>query len=175
MGRFRYLTADMLLRLLFCRWAFCVLSPTLLASCFSESGTPEEGEHRRTKLNQSSVKVRVPQDSMARTNHFDDCFGGYIHFVGGPTALLRYLAAQTALARPAGPGGTVYVRLKVNRSGKVSRAVVLKGVDPILDSTATAITRALPSFRIDSAAVYPDDFELTVPVRFTAVAKPRTK
>lgn len=71
-------------------------------------------------------------------------------FPGGIKALYRYIqnaVKYPVIAQENGVQGKVYVKFVVNESGKVSKAEILRGVDPSLDNEALRVINSLPDFK----------------------------
>lgn len=62
--------------------------------------------------------------------------------------------------------GSVIIRFVVNNEGRVSDAVVLKGVHPLLDKEALRVVYALPDFKPGMNGGKPVDTYMTVPITF---------
>jgi TonB family protein len=63
--------------------------------------------------------------------------------------------------------GKVIIRFVVNKEGRVTDAVVLKGVYPLLDVEALRVVNALPDFKPGMQGGKPVDSYLMVPITFT--------
>jgi TonB family protein len=71
-------------------------------------------------------------------------------FPGGDLALLKHIAENTQYPEAAkvnGIQGRVIVRFCVTAKGGISKASILKGVDPNLDQEALRVVKTLPSFQ----------------------------
>jgi TonB family protein len=70
-------------------------------------------------------------------------------FSGGDTALLVFIAKAAKYptsAKENGIQGRVVVSFIVNEEGKVSKAKIVKSIDPELDAEAIRVVNSLPSF-----------------------------
>ncbi len=90
-------------------------------------------------------------------------------FPGGELALRKYITEQIRYPSEAHKNniqGKVFVTFVINSIGKVDRAKIARGVDPLLDAEAIRVVNSLPDWipgRQDGTAV---DVSYTVPVQF---------
>ena len=91
-------------------------------------------------------------------------------FPGGQQAMLMTIAERMQYPEEAKKQkiqGKVIIRFVVNKEGRVTDAVVLKGVDPLLDVEALRVVNALPDFKPGMQGGKPVDSYLMVPITFT--------
>ncbi len=91
-------------------------------------------------------------------------------FPGGPQAMLMTIAERMQYPEEAKKQkiqGKVIIRFVVNKEGRVTDAVVLKSVDPLLDVEALRVVNALPDFKPGMQGGKPVDSYLMVPITFT--------
>jgi TonB family protein len=71
------------------------------------------------------------------------------YFAGGESELFKYVAEHLNYplkAKENGIQGRVIVRFCVEKTGKIDRISIIKGVDPLLDAEAYRVTSKLPDF-----------------------------
>jgi protein TonB len=90
-------------------------------------------------------------------------------FPGGTNALMEYLVKNVKYpeaARNAKVEGTVYVAFTITSAGKVTDAIVKRGVRPDLDDESLRVVRSMPDWKpgmTDGKAV---NTTLTLPIGF---------
>lgn len=70
-------------------------------------------------------------------------------FPGGDAALMKFIADNTKypeIAKENGIQGRVFIQFVIDKTGRVTRAQVAKGVDPYLDSEALRVVKMLPNW-----------------------------
>lgn len=70
-------------------------------------------------------------------------------FPGGDAALMKYIAENTKypeIAKENGISGRVFVQFVIDKSGKVTKVTVARGVDPHLDAEAMRVVKSLPDW-----------------------------
>jgi protein TonB len=90
-------------------------------------------------------------------------------FPGGEKALLSYLSKSIkypAIARENGIQGTVYVRFVIGKSGKVSKAEIVRGVDASLDEEAIRVINTMPNWSPGRQGGKEVPVSYTIPIRF---------
>jgi TonB family protein len=91
-------------------------------------------------------------------------------FPGGDAELLKYIAEHTQypeIAKEQNIQGRVIVRFCITAQGSVSRASVLKGVDPELDKEAIRVVSTLPTFKPGKQGGKDVPVWYMVPITFT--------
>ena len=71
-------------------------------------------------------------------------------FPGGQDAVMKYLARSIKYPKEAeakGIEGTVICRFIVNKDGTVSDAIIVRGVDPILDKEVLRVVQSMPKWK----------------------------
>ena len=86
-------------------------------------------------------------------------------FPGGMDALREYIYKKTGWTSAKAPV-SVMVDITIDTQGKVSNAVISKGVDTKLDKKALDICRKLPNFEPATLEGKPVEATITIPVRF---------
>jgi TonB family protein len=100
-------------------------------------------------------------------------------FKGGRSGLIAYMIENVKYPEEAkrnGVTGTVFVSFLVTSTGKVTKPVVLRGVDPQLDAEALRVVKNMPDWipgRIDDGKAVNVQFNL--PVKFALDDKPKTE
>ena len=90
-------------------------------------------------------------------------------FPGGELGLRKYIANHTKypnIARENGIEGRVYVRFCVTSQGKVQKASIARGQDPILDKEALRVVKALPKWKPGEQRGKKVNVWYTVPINF---------
>lgn len=70
-------------------------------------------------------------------------------FPGGDAALMKFIADNTKypeIAKENGIQGRVFIQFVIDKSGRVTRVSVAKGVDPYLDAEAKRVVAMLPNW-----------------------------
>ncbi|MDD4150551.1 MAG: energy transducer TonB [Bacteroidales bacterium] len=70
-------------------------------------------------------------------------------FPGGDAALMKFLADNTKypeIAKENGIQGRVFIQFVIDKTGKVTKVQVAKGVDPYLDAEAKRVVAMLPNW-----------------------------
>ncbi len=70
-------------------------------------------------------------------------------FPGGDAALMKFIANNTKypeIAKENGIQGRVFIQFVIDKTGRVTRCQVAKGVDPYLDSEALRVVKMLPNW-----------------------------
>lgn len=70
-------------------------------------------------------------------------------FPGGDAALMKFIADNTKypeIAKENGIQGRVFIQFVIDKSGRVTRVSVAKGVDPYLDAEAKRVVSMLPNW-----------------------------
>lgn len=91
-------------------------------------------------------------------------------FPGGPEEMIKFIHKNLKYpvqAMELGIQGTVYVRLLIRETGKITEITVVRSVDKLLDEEAIRVVRLMPDFipakmRDENVASY-----LTIPIRFS--------
>ncbi|MBI9068835.1 MAG: energy transducer TonB [Salinivirgaceae bacterium] len=71
-------------------------------------------------------------------------------FIGGESALIRFLAKETnypQIAIDNGSQGRVHVSFVIDEQGKVTEVALLRGVDPLLDKEALRVVKSMPNWK----------------------------
>lgn len=90
-------------------------------------------------------------------------------YPGGEKALAEFILKNVkypASAKNAGITGTVYVEFEVGKDGKVSNAVVTRGISTELDAAALEVVRRLGKFNPATNGGKPVAVKMVLPVRF---------
>ncbi len=90
-------------------------------------------------------------------------------FPGGKLGLRKYIAKNTkypTMAQESNIQGKVYVRFCVSETGSVSKASILRGVDPLLDKEALRVVRGLPKWTPGEQRGKKVSVWYTVPINF---------
>lgn len=95
-------------------------------------------------------------------------------FPGGMDALMRFLS--TAIAYPAGAlkdgvEGTLHVAFTIKASGKVTRAIVKRGIREDLDQEGLRVVKAMPDWKPAIANGKAVDTEMVLPITFRLPVK----
>jgi len=70
-------------------------------------------------------------------------------FPGGDAALMKFIADNTnypEIAKENGIQGRVFIQFVIDKTGRVTRVTVAKGVDPYLDAEAKRVVQMLPNW-----------------------------
>lgn len=90
-------------------------------------------------------------------------------FPGGDEALLTYLAENTKypeIAKENGITGKVYIKFVIDKTGRVTKVSVARGVDPYLDAEAKRVVTTLPSWKPGKQRGKPVPVTFVVPINF---------
>ncbi|MBK8808415.1 MAG: TonB family protein [Bacteroidales bacterium] len=90
-------------------------------------------------------------------------------FPGGITAMRKFIAENLEypeIAREMGVQGKVIVQFVVDKTGKVTNAVVARGIDPSLDKAALKVVNSMPSWKAGKQRGEPVRVKYTLPVSF---------
>jgi protein TonB len=90
-------------------------------------------------------------------------------FQDGISSLIKFVAEQTKYpvqAQERNIEGTVYIRFVVTKTGDVSDARVLRGVDPLLDDEALRVVRIIPKWTPGKNNGNPVSVYFIIPVKF---------
>lgn len=90
-------------------------------------------------------------------------------YPGGEKALTEFIKNNMkypASAKSAGIKGTVYIEFEVGKDGKVSNAVVTRGISTELDAAALEVVRRLGNFNPATNGGKPVAVKMVLPVRF---------
>lgn len=70
-------------------------------------------------------------------------------YPGGDAALMQYISSNITYpqkAKDQSIQGKVFVQFVINKKGKVTKAKIAKGVDPLLDAEALRVIQTLPDW-----------------------------
>jgi TonB family protein len=98
-------------------------------------------------------------------------------FPGGELALRKFIGETIqypAEAKAKGIQGKVFVTFVVNSTGKVEKAKIARGVDPLLDAEALRVVGALPTWKPGKQRGVAVSVSYTVPVSFALSDKKET-
>jgi len=90
-------------------------------------------------------------------------------FPGGDAGLRKYIGNNTkypTIAKETGIEGKVYVRFCVGSDGKISKATILRAVDPSLDKEALRVVKNLPKWKPGEQGGKKVSVWFTVPINF---------
>jgi protein TonB len=90
-------------------------------------------------------------------------------FPGGDAALMKFIADNTKypeIAKENGIQGRVFIQFVIDKTGRVTRAQVAKGVDPYLDSEALRVVKMLPNWSPGKQRGKPVPVTFVVPINF---------
>jgi periplasmic protein TonB len=90
-------------------------------------------------------------------------------YPGGDNELRKYLAEHIRypdMARENGIQGRVYVQFVVNTKGKITNAVVVRGIDPSCDKEALRVVNTMPSWSPGRQNGMPVRVQFTIPINF---------
>lgn len=100
-------------------------------------------------------------------------------FQGDKDGLLKYMVANVKYpqdAKKKGITGTVFVSFVVDKTGKVIKPTILKGVDPLLDAEALRVISTMPNWKPglndEGKAV---NVQFNLPVKFVLDDKPKAE
>jgi periplasmic protein TonB len=90
-------------------------------------------------------------------------------FPGGDAALMKYIADNTKypeIAKENGIQGRVFIQFVIDKTGKVTKVQVAKGVDPYLDEEAVRVVKSLPNWSPGKQRGKPVPVTFVVPINF---------
>jgi TonB family C-terminal domain len=90
-------------------------------------------------------------------------------FVGGDRKLFEYIAKSIKYpvdAQTKGIQGRVIVKIIVNKDGKIIDPRIERSVDPLLDTEALRIVKAMPDWIPGKQRGKPVDAEFLIPITF---------
>ena len=90
-------------------------------------------------------------------------------FVGGMDAMLTYINKNMnypEAAKKAGIEGTIYVQFNIEKDGKVTEAIALRGVDANLVAEALRVISAMPNWTPGEHEGKVVRTSMTLPVKF---------
>lgn len=90
-------------------------------------------------------------------------------YPGGDNELRRYLAEHIKypdMARENGIQGRVYVQFVVSTKGKITNAVVVRGIDPSCDKEALRVVNTMPGWTPGRQNGMPVRVQFTIPINF---------
>jgi periplasmic protein TonB len=91
-------------------------------------------------------------------------------FVGGMDALLVYMQENVVYpeaAKNAGVQGTIYVQFTIEKDGKVTEAMVMRGGDPALVTESLRVINNMPAWTAGQHEGKVVRTSMTLPVKFT--------
>jgi TonB family protein len=115
-------------------------------SILKENGTSNETSSAAAVLPQKKSTDQKAKDGKtvyAVVEHMPE-------FPGGQDAVMKYLARSIKYPKEAeakGIEGTVICRFIVNKDGTVSDAIIVRGVDPILDKEVLRVVQSMPKWK----------------------------
>lgn len=68
------------------------------------------------------------------------------NFKGGIDSLKKYLSQNLHYPKTATKSGTVYINFAVEKDGKITNVILLKGLEPVLDNEALRVIRMMPAW-----------------------------
>ncbi|HAH24376.1 MAG TPA: hypothetical protein DCL77_11585, partial [Prolixibacteraceae bacterium] len=101
------------------------------------------------KLESSKINTEKLQDTGTPSDQPYSVVEQMPEFPGGPEALRTFIANTVrypALAHENGIQGKVYINFVVTKTGSVTNAKVVRGVDPLLDQEAIRVVELLPAW-----------------------------
>ena len=90
-------------------------------------------------------------------------------FPGGSKALLSFFKENIVYppeAKEKGVSGTVWVKLSIDKGGKVIDAKVAKSVDKLLDKEAIRVAKLMPEWEMSKEVKYSGKITISIPVEF---------
>ena len=93
-------------------------------------------------------------------------------YPGGESAMMKFLQRNIkypTIAKENGVKGTVFVQFVVEKDGKVSDVVVVKGVDKSLDAEAKRVVSSMPKWAAGVQGGVPVAVQYVLPVKFELV------
>lgn len=90
-------------------------------------------------------------------------------YPGGDGELRKYLAEQIKypdVARDNGIQGRVFVQFVVNTKGKITNAIVVRGIDPSCDKEALRVVNTMPNWTPGRQNGIPVRVQFTIPINF---------
>ena len=91
-------------------------------------------------------------------------------FPGGDLGLMKYIQKNVkypAIAKEYNITGKVYVSFIVDKSGSVTNAKIVRGVDKNLDAEALRVVKSLPKYKPGKQRGKPVRVMFTIPINFT--------
>lgn len=89
-------------------------------------------------------------------------------FRGGFEALQKWLSSNIRYPKTATKSGNVYVQFTIKNNGKITNAVVLKGLEPVLDNEALRVIRMMPAWTPATMNGKPIVMRYNLPIKFRA-------
>jgi TonB family protein len=83
-------------------------------------------------------------------------------FKGGIDSLKKYLSQNLHYPKTASKSGTVYVNFTIEKDGKITNVIILKGLEPVLDNEALRVIRMMPAWIPGK----PDAVRYNLPIKF---------
>lgn len=140
-------------------------TPLLASENQNNAQKEDEGVQKSEKVmnanDQTKKPVFVVVDEMAE-------------FPGGDQGLRRFIAENVKYPVEAQKNkiqGRVFVNFVVNSNGKVDRAKIVRGVDPLLDAEAIKVVNLLPDWTPGKQHGVAVDVSYTVPIQFSLESK----
>jgi TonB family protein len=99
-------------------------------------------------------------------------------FPGGIEALRTYLMSNIkypAEAHQKGIQGKVFVSFVVTKTGSITSAKIVRGVDPLLDQEAMRVVQSMPTWIPGKQGGKDVDVQYTIPINFVLEGKPEAK
>lgn len=91
-------------------------------------------------------------------------------FPGGEEELLKWIAKTTKypeIAKENGISGRVFVEFVIDKTGKVTKAQIKKGVDPYLDAEALRVVKSMPDWKPGKQRGKTVPVSYQLPIKFT--------
>lgn len=117
--------------------------------------------------------IHVPQevkDDLKGTHVFDVVEQMPEYSDGGMAGLMKYFKENFVFPvelNEMAPMGRVIVQFVVQKDGSISNAIVLRGVDPLIDAEAIRLVNAMPKWKPGMQGGKPVAVKYTVPVKFS--------
>ena len=143
-------------------------------SILKENGTSNETSSTAAVLQQKKSTDQKAKDSKTVytvVEHMPE-------FPGGQAAIMKYLISSIKYPKEAagkGLQGTVVCRFVINSDGSVSDAIIIRGVDPILDKEALRVVRSMPKWKAGIQKGKAVNVYYTLPIIFKLRAEENNK
>ena len=118
---------------------------------------------------QKTKPVEMPNAMKVKEDNVFDVVEQMPQFSGGTEALLKYLAENVRYPKEAEEKslqGRVIATFVVEKDGSISRAKVVKSVDPLLDEEALRVVNSMPNWTPGRQNGEPVAVKYTIPISF---------
>lgn len=136
-----------------------MLMGLLLAACFF---TVVSCHQKKLVKSPAAVTEEAPETVFMKVDQMPE-------FPGGPMELRKFIASSVKYpveAQKSKAQGKVFVSFVVSKTGSVTRAKIVRGVDPVLDAEAMRVVNSMPKWTPGKQKGKDVAVQYTIPINF---------